>query len=194
MIKNKIFSTVLAFVSLLLIYSCEKDEEEMLFQNQYVFLEQHYYTQSELLEGYSPHVVFDFPTYSFDSSTGILTDYGENVEMNKSIQIILGTGSSASGDALSGGATKLLGIQKTPCKYADFNITNLDADGTVYFSYKDSVMVLLPNEEWLVTSSEIKEEIDNGDIIGIVKYTYTNRITNWGLLTKESFIKTDEFD
>ena len=189
--KNKIFSTALAFGSLLSIYSCEKDDEEMWFHNQYVFLEQHHFTQSELLEGYCSLLFFDFPTYSFDSSTGILTDYGENVEMNKSIQIILGTGSSASGDALSGGATGLLGIQKIPGNHSEFIITNLDADGTVYFSYKDSAMVLLSNEEWLVTSSEFKEEIDNGEIIGIVKYTYTNRITNWGLLPKESFIETE---
>lgn len=191
MIKNKIFSTALAFVGLLSIYSCDKDEEEMWFDNQYVFLEQHHFTQSELLEGSRPHLFFDFPTYSFDSSTGILTDYGEDVEMNKSIQIILGTGSSASGDVLSGEATRLLGIQKIPSNNSDFIITHLEANGTVYFSYNDSVMVLLPNEEWLSTSSEIKEEIDFNGEIGIVKYTYTNRITNWGIQAKESFIKTD---
>src|SRR5690606_22546697 len=119
------------------------------------------------------------------------TGYEETVEMNRSIQIILGTGASASGDVVSGEATQLHGIQKIPGKHSDFSITKLDADGTVYFSYKDSVMVLLPNEEWLSTSSEIKEETDyNGDS-GIVKYTYTNRITNWGKISKESFIITD---
>ncbi len=191
MIRNKIFSTVLAFVGLLSIYSCEKDEE-MWFDNQYVFLEQHHFTQSEVLEGNSSHLFIDFPMYSFDSSTGILTDYGENVEMNKSIQMIIGIGSSASGDAISGEATTLLGIQEIPGNHYDFIITNLEANGTVYFSYRDSLMVLLPNEEWLSTSSEIKEEIDDNGEIGIVKYTYTNRITNWGKLAKESFIKTDK--
>lgn len=191
MIKNKIFSTALAFVGLLSIYSCEKDEEEMWFDNQYVFLEQHHFTQSELLEGNTSHMFIDFPTYSFDSSTGILTDYGDNVEMNKSRQIILGIGSSASGDAMSGEGTTLLGVQKIPGKYYDFNITNIEANGTVYFSYRDSVMVLLPNEEWLRTSTEIKEELDDNGEIGIVKYTYTNRITNWGKLAKANFIKKD---
>lgn len=191
MIKNKIFSTALALVGLLSIYSCEKEEEEMWFDNQYVFLEQHHFTQSELLEGNSSHIFIDFPTYSFDSSTGILTDYGDNVEMNKSLQIILGTGSSARGDAMSGEATVLLGIEEISGYHTDFIITKLDPNGTVYFSYKDSVMMLLPNEEWLSTSSEIKEEIDDNGEIGIVKYTYINRITNWGKLAKESFIKAD---
>ncbi len=191
MIKNKIFSTVLAFVGLLSIYSCEKDEEEMWFDNQYVFLEQHHFTKSELLEGNSSHTFFDFPTYSFDSSTGILTDYGDKVEMNKSLQLILGLGSSASGDALSGEGTILLGIDDISRYHTDFIITNLEANGTVYFSYRDSVMVLLPNEEWLSTSSEIKEELDDNGKIGIIKYTYTNRITNWGKLAKENFIKKD---
>ena len=191
MIRNKIFSTALAFVGLLSVYSCEKDEE-MWFDNQYVFLEQHHFTQSEVLKGDSPHVFFDGPTYSFDSSTGILTDYGEDVEMNKSLQIILGIGSSASGDAISGEATALLGIEDISRYHTDFIITNIEANGTVYFSYRDSVMVLLPNEEWLRTSSEIKEELDDNGEIGIVKYTYTNRITNWGKLEKESFIKADK--
>ena len=191
MIKNKIFVTALAFVGLLSIYSCDKDEEEMWFDNQYVFLEQHHFTQSEVLEGNSSHMFIDFPTYSFDSSTGILTDYGDNVEMNKSLQIILGTGSSASGDALSGEGTMLLGIEDISRYHTDFIITNLDANGTVYFSYRDSVMVLLPNEEWLSTSSEIKEELDDNGEIGIIKYTYTNRITNWGKLAKENFIEKD---
>ncbi len=190
MIKNKIFLPVLAFVGLLSIYSCEKDEE-MWFDNQYVFLEQHHFTQSELLEGNSSHLFIDFPTYSFDSSTGILTDFGEDVEMNKSVQIILGIGSSASGDAMSGEATALLGIKDISGYHTDFNITNIEANGTVHFSYRDSVMVLLPNEEWLRTSSEIKEELDDNGEIGIVKYTYTNRITNWGKLAKENFIKKD---
>ena len=192
MARNKMFSTILALVSLLLIYSCEKEEEEMWFHNHYVFLEQHHFTQSELLEGYCYPIAFDFPTYVFDSSTGILTDYGENVEMNKSIQIILGTGESASGDALNGYFNELYSILELPSERYDFMITKLETDGTVHFSYKDSALVLLPNEEWLSTSSEIQEVIDNnGDTIGIVKYTYTDRITNWGLITKESFIETD---
>ena len=164
----------------------------MCFDNQYVFLEQHHFTQSELLEGNTSHMFIDFPTYSFDSSTGILTDYGDNVEMNKSRQIILGIGSSASGDAISGEATALLGIEDISRYHTDFIITNIEANGTVYFSYRDSVMVLLPNEEWLRTSSDIREEIDDNGEIGIVKYTYTNRITNWGKLPKESFIKEDK--
>lgn len=183
--KHRLFLTTFASFYLIFFYSCETNEE-IGYHNQYIFLEQHKFTQNERLEGEYNHLTFDFATYSFDSLTGILTDYLGNMKMNKSIRMVLGTGDSASGDALSGEATHLKGIQETPSEHNDFIITKIDDDGTVYFTYKDSTMVLLPNEKWMHISTEIVE-----DTLGTVKYTYTDRITNWGLLDKENFVEAD---
>lgn len=177
-----------------MVLGCEKSED-IWYSNQYVFLEQHMYEQSELLEGECHHLAFDFPTYYFDSSTGILSDFGGNVTMDKSLKMVLGTGASASGDASSGAATILRGINELPVEDAKFTITNIEADGTVYFSYKDSSMILQPNEEWVSTVTEITEQLDwNGDTLGVIKFTYTDRITNWGLLDKKDFVETSEND
>lgn len=175
---------------ILMVLGCEKSED-IWYSSQYVFLEQHMYEQSELLEGECHHLAFDFPTYYFDSLTGILSDFGWNVTMDKSLKMVLGTGASASGDASSGAATILRSINELPVEDAKFTITNIEADGTVYFSYKDSSMILQPNEEWVTTVTEITEQLDwNGDTLGVIKFTYTDRITNWGLLDKKAFVET----
>lgn len=191
--RNKIihcfYATLMVFISLLLMSSCEK-YEEIWYHNQYIFLEQHRHEQSELLEGECVHLLFDFPSYHFDSSTGILTDYGGNIEMNKSLIMVLGTGTSASGDASNGAATGLHEVQEIPDDHSNFKITKIDTDGTVYFSYSDSTIMLHTNEEWLNVLTKTSKQIDwNGDTLGTIKYTYTDRITNWGLLNKKAFVE-----
>jgi hypothetical protein len=181
-------------ILILMFPGCEK-AEEIWHSNQYVFLEQHEHEQSELLEGECHHLAFDFPTYYFDSSAGVLSDFGGNVTMDKSLKMVLGTGASAGGDASSGAATILRGINELPDEDAKFTITKIEANGTVYFSYKDSAMILQPNEDWVSTVTEITEQLDwNGDTLGVIKFTYTDRITNWGLLDKKDFVETSEND
>ena len=195
MIKDKIFRAILPLAILISMYSCEKDEE-MWYHNQFVFLEHESYVDTEFLKGVEFYVCGGGPTYSFDPSTKILTDRGDNVYMDKSIQIVLGSPLMESGpNAMGVLGPGLYPIKDLPCDFYDFKITKLEEDGTVHFSYKDTTMVLLPNEEWLSTSSsEIREYLDeNGNISSRVRYTYTERITNWGLLMKESF-KYDSYE
>ena len=129
--------------------SCQ--DEPIWFDSKYVFLEQHMSEYSEFLKGnMSALLFFDFPTYDYNQNSKTLTYYG-NLDMTKRTMMLLGTGVSAYGVASSGAATGLDEVHELPHEKYDLVVTRLDDDGTVYFTYKDSAMVLFPNEEWSKT-------------------------------------------
>ena len=191
---NTLFIAIFSFVSLNIICSCQKETDPWHY-NQYVFLEQYLHEHSELVEGECHHLTFDFPAYGLNPSTGILEDIMGSVILDTSLIMILGTGASANGVASSGESSALDGIHDLPAEHLHFTITKIEPDGTAHFIYKDSAMILRPLKEWLHTSVEVIDCFDgNGDTIGKVKFTYNNRITNWGLLDKEAFVGADYFD
>ena len=191
--KNRwICKGICVFVFSVIFFSCEKVEIESWYQKQYVFLEQHLYEHSELIEGECLHQCIGSPIYGFDSLAGTLNVWTNRIKMNESIVMVLGEGLSLNGDAGSGICTGISSIETLPHKQINFIITKIDSKGVIYFQYKDSAIILFPNEEWVNISNSILPAIEwNGDTIGYVKYTYTDRIKNWGLLKKDKFIEVE---
>lgn len=188
----------------------------MWFDNEYVFLEQHLSIYSEKISGMvgPPTLFVDFPTYFYnpttkefygeirgiyDSGTGNVTN---NVITGKTM-ILLGMGESHGGIASSGEGTSLFEVHSLPYDKYNLIVKSIEEDGTVHFNYKDSSMTLSPDEEWSVvwtksdTFIDNFEDWDNIDIVTgdpyviadtvIIKWTYQDRVTNWGLLEKDQF-------
>lgn len=189
-------------LTILLFLNCQK-EEPMWFDSQYVFLEVNNSIHNEVIEGkYWGHVEWDgFGYYSYDHSDGTLLSMSwDEVEMTDDTKMILGSMISENGDVSGGYAAALHEIHDLPSSSSNLNITQIDEDGTVYFTYKDSSMVLVPNEEWTKTWTELKTKVhqitdwneEAGEDVTwidtlIIQYTYNDRITNWGLLEKSKF-------
>lgn len=181
-------------VTMLFLSSCQKDDP-MWFDNEYVFLEQHLSEYSEFVKGdFWSHLCIDFPMYQFDSNTGTIVCVGD-FDMTKKTRMVLGMGMSASGVASSGAGTGVDEVHNLPYERYNLTVERIDEDGTVYFSYKDSSMVLSPDEEWLTVTTKMDTSTwenfnpetgtEYTDTI-IVKWTYTDRVTNWGKLEKEN--------
>ncbi|WP_303918001.1 hypothetical protein [Draconibacterium sediminis] len=208
------YSFILLILTLFL-SSCHKDEP-MWFDNEYVFLEQHLIVYSEKISGmFDPsHVCVDFPTYFYNPQTKDF--YGEiernydsatgNVTTNTitgETMILLGMGESHSGIASSGEGTSLYEVHSLPYNRYNLIVKSIEEDGTVHFNYKDSSMTLSPDEEWSVVWTKLDTFIDNfedwdniDNVTGypyviadtmIIKWTYLDRVTNWGLLEKDQF-------
>lgn len=202
----------LFLLTILLLTSCREDNEPLWFDEQYVFLELIQQGYNEVIEGEDwNHLEWDgFGNYSFDRSDGtlwgvpLLSTEGswDEVEMTGSTQMILGSKSSDNGDVVGGYGASLHEIHYLPTTVYKLNVTRIDEDGAVYFTYNDSSMVLVANEEWSKTWTQLEteiHEIDDWDEWGervtwtdtlLVKYTYHDRITNWGLLEKSQFLST----
>ncbi|MCY1720454.1 hypothetical protein OU798_08890 [Prolixibacteraceae bacterium Z1-6] len=195
----------LFLLSLFFLTSCH--DEPMWYDNEYVFLEQHKSIYSEKICGvFNPSLLYvDFPMYIFDQGTKALT--GE-VSLTDKIQMVLGTGESHSGIASSGAGTGLEEVHSLPHLGHGITVENIDENGTVYFTYKDSSMTLAPDEEWSTTWTKLDtsflqyEDWDNytgfGDVeilmdTMIILWTYHDRVTNWGLLEKNQFVNWDDY-
>lgn len=182
-------------VTMLFLSSCEEDAP-MWFDNEYVFLEQHLSEYSEFVKGdFSMHVCIDFPMYQFDSNKGTILCYSD-FDMTKKTRMALGMGMSASGVASSGAGTGVEEVNDLPYERFNLTIERIDEDGTVYFSYKDSSMVLSPDEEWSTVTTRLdtitwenmdEETYELFEDTTVIQYTYTDRVTHWGKLNKEDF-------
>ena len=180
---------------MILLAGCNKDEP-MWFDKDYVFLEQHFSEYSEFIKGdFCPHLCIDFPTYEYNPYAKSIVSYSD-FDMNKKTIMALGMGMSASGVASSGAGTGLYEVHELPYETNSLTVNSIDEDGKAHFNYKDSFFVLSPNEEWLIISTKLDtliwENLDPETYLEytdttIIKYTYTDRITNWGILEKENF-------
>ena len=183
--KKGLITIVIATVSLIFIYGCEKNKEEdwIISTDKCVFIDHHININGELIEGnYQGGLNIDFPTYNFDEKSKILN--GEfNFEINKSLKIIYGNGSSLSGIIGAGAATGLYGIYDLPYVKGKFEIRQIEPDGTVYIQYNDSLIVLKSNEEWMNKSSEIDIQ-DYGEGIAKANIITTDKIVNYGIIEK----------
>jgi len=178
----------------------------MWFDSQYVFLEQHKSGYNEVIKGEAyGHIEYDGGGwYQFDESertlTGILWSAYESwnpVEIKGNTKILVATGASDSGDVEGGTVIGLYEIHDIPKTVSSLTVKSIGEDGTVHFSYKDSSMVLSPNEEWFAITSKLDTLINQNtntetqelyyDTL-IVRYTYNDRITNWGFLEKDEFL------
>ena len=186
--KNKyikgLISIVIAIVSFIIIYSCEKNQEDwVISSDKCVFIDHHININGELIEGnYQGGLNIDFPTYNFDKKSKIL--HGEfDFEINKSLLIIYGNGRSLSGIIGAGAATGLYGIYDLPYVRGKFEIKKIEPDGTVYIQYNNLLIVLKSNEEWENVSFEIDVQ-DYGEGIAKANIITTDKIVNYGIIEK----------
>lgn len=177
-----IFLTLIT--SLLFLVGCEKDEENWIINSdKYVFVDHHVSRHGETIEGnYVGGLHIDFPTYSYDESSktlGGIIDF----EINKSLKVIYGDGTSISGVIGSGIAAGLTGIYDIPYANGRFEIQQIEPNGTVHIQYMDSIIVLKSNEEWVNVTTEIITQ-DYGEEIARANITTIDRFVNYGIIEK----------
>lgn len=154
----------------------------------YLFVEHHIHTHGDLLSGPEPPLLqIDFPTYSFDVDSGILTGI-VIFDINSNLKIIFGSGSCLSGTAGGGCGTGLSGINAIPFQRGNFEILKMDDDGKIVFEYDDEVHALNAGEEWK-TELSYNDTVNVEGIKSISKITETDRITNFGYLDKSKIRK-----
>jgi len=154
----------------------------------YLFVEHHIHKHGILLSGPQPPLLqIDFPTYSFDADSAILTGI-INFGIEDNLKIIFGSGSCLSGTAGGGCGTGLSGINAIPFQRENYKILKMDEKGKIVFEYNNSVNALNAGEEW-------KNEVTYNDTIAvegkksISKITVTDRITNFGFIEKSKIRK-----
>lgn len=200
--RNKIVSAVLlGFVLAGLVFAAgcisDRDAGQVSVEgqgsaglnNEYVFLEHHVNEYGELVEGNDyPYMCVDFPTYWFDEENRVLGIYaGMPVpfEINESLIMIVGDGSSISGAIGSGAGTGTDGVYSLPYKGYDFEILSVSEEGTVEISYRNETIVLEAGEKW----ENIEFSTDqNDEPYAVVNITTTDTFTNYG------FVKADNIE
>jgi hypothetical protein len=163
-------------------------EEHILPADRCVFVDHHVHVDGVLLEGESRGLMIDFPTYSFDPEGRKLTGF-VNFDVNDSLLVVYGDGSSLGGAMGGGAATMLSGAYALPYSQYGLTISSVEADGSVTIEYKNETILLSPGEDWALTTSEI-QALDNYDgNRSMINVTTRDRIVNYGLLNKNDIVK-----
>jgi hypothetical protein len=147
--------------------------------DEYVFIDHHIHTGGVLIAGTYQELMIDFPTYQFDQGTGTL-EGSIGFEIDEGLKAIYGSGSSLSGCAGGGAATRLTGVYEVPYEHNGFTIERIEPDGTAHIEYDGESIVLASGEEWVKEYSRI-------EILppfGVGRLTTTDEIVNYGILDK----------
>lgn len=180
------FSILTAFL-LLISVSCSKDDHDPSLDS-YLFLEQHTTVSGELISGPEPPLLqIDFPTYTFDETTGIL-DGVINFTTDDKLKMIYGSGTCLSGTAGGGCGTGLTGVYSVPFQRGTFELLKLDEDGNVVFMYNNEVHDLKPGEEWSEQTTRLDTVMVDTEI-SISSITTTERMKNYGFREKVNIQK-----
>jgi parallel beta-helix repeat protein len=143
----------------------------------YPFLEVWTHEHGEAISGNPARIMIDFPTYSLENSS-LVTFFP--MELDPSLNTIIGIGSSLSGD-LGGGASSIL-YQATELPYTADNFTILSMDENVLIAdYFGERLVLGPGESW----ENVTEELETTEL-ATLKVTRTRTVYNHGLVTLET--------
>jgi len=179
-----IFALILSLFGVGCVQLNEIDTNE-ISSDEYVFLEHHLNTDGENLEGTYPFLYIDFPTYSFDRTTGVLAGM-ISFPINNSLKAVYGDGTSRSGHYGSGSGTRLSGIYSFPYENDGLRITSIEGNGTIHIKYRNSDLILKSGESWedITTKIEIYP-----DLMCSIRLTETDTIINHGIL-KKSDIKS----
>ncbi len=192
-LKNGLILTIITSFILFLVFSCEKNQEEdwIIGSDKCVFIDHHINTHGELIKGnYFEGPQIDFPTYTFSAETNILS--GDiNFQLNNTLKIIYGNGSSLSGLAGGGAGTGLSGVYELPYEQGVFKIMDLESNGTVHLLYNDSSIVLNSNEEWVNITSRIDTQ-DFAEGIAKANLITTDKFVNHGIIKKANIEKWGE--
>ena len=143
-------------------------------EGRYLLLESWTYVRGEALEGGPRELMIDFPTYRLDEESGVLVSY-RPLSLNSSVKLIVGEGTSLSGDVGSGVSSQIVGIYNLPADLNDYVRIVSVSD--------DDVVLRLAGEEVTLSPGESREqtweyiETWAGGKMRIVK---TIRVTNKG--------------
>jgi len=120
----------------------------------------------------------DFPTYYYENETGQLhTDIQPN--LTEKTLLILGRGTSLSGDSGSGAGTALEYYETLDPSVTGLEIVDLARDGTITIQTEGGVKNLKPGERY--QHVELLNQTEGGCII---EETRTRSIANWGFINK----------
>jgi hypothetical protein len=194
MMKNKRILigllVILVVISIILVSGCGQEEPKKEWEigsDKYVFVDHHIHIHGELIEGEYPFMFIDFPTYSFDKETSTLRGMID-FDINATLKIVYGSGSSLSGCVGSGAGTVLSGVYELPYEHDGLKIVKIEPDGTAHIEYNGVSIILNTGEELVNTISKIDAQ-QFGDQIGKANLTITDRIVNYGILDKSKIEK-----
>lgn len=156
----------------------QKTPSGMPTSTEYAFIDHQTYTDGRLINGSYPALMIDFPTYRFDTEKGTLEGMVP-FEINESLKIIYGKGTSLSGDLGGGSSSILNGAYRLPCSFGAFTVEGFTDDGAVHLKYKNDTLVLEPGERW----TDIRTVNETTSTYSIEK-TVTETITYYGIMQK----------
>ncbi|HEY9059890.1 MAG TPA: dockerin type I domain-containing protein [Pseudobacteroides sp.] len=143
-------------------------------KNQFLFVDAHIYKEGRGNVG--PGMMIDFPTYTYSAANKMLTSYIEVANYNANTNVIIGSGTSITGTAGGGAATRLNAYNT----YAYEGLYYFDSNLTVHFFMNGAWRTVAVGEEWAET---IEQKTETG---GVFLITYT--INNYGLHEKGRFM------
>lgn len=163
------------------------ETEWKLSPDKYIFIDLHVHKYGVSIKGEYRGPMIDFPTYNFNNVKKTLS--GKiNFKVNKKLKIVIGRGTSLSGNAGSGRATRLEGIYNLPYKDNNLEIFDVDIDGTVQLIYQGEPITLKSRDVWSNSTAEIDEQEFRGKKAS-AKIITTYRIRNYGILEKSKIFK-----
>lgn len=122
----------------------------------------------------------DFPTYYYDNETSQLRT-GIQPNLTEKTLLILGRGTSLSGDKGSGAGTALEYYDTLDPSVTGLEIVDLVKDGTIALQTEEGVKSLKPGERY--QHVELLNTTEGGCVI---EETHTYSIANWGFINKSS--------
>jgi hypothetical protein len=125
----------------------------------------------------------DFPTYFYDNETGQLGT-GIPPNLTEKTLLILGRGTSLSGDSGSGAGTALEYYDTLDPAVTGLEIVDLARNGTITLQTDEGVRSLKPGERY-----QHVEVLNNTKGGCVIEETHTHSIANWGFINKSS-VKT----
>jgi len=149
-------------------------------QSQFAFIEFFQTSEGKVLQGKVPSGRrIDSPTYSFNKDTRDLQVFRSNDFAVDSLVAVLGTGKILKGAAGSGVSSLLIGVNKLPFSYSDFEILKIDSK-SASVRYKSENITLQIGQEW----TQLKTQTDTIKLeeVSVVEILSTTRIQFHGFL------------
>ncbi|AKB85217.1 hypothetical protein [Methanococcoides methylutens] len=165
------------------------EDESAGFEN-ILFLDHHINSHGEFIEGDTwPMLAIDFPTYYFDEENQALhiTAPREPFEVNSSLMMIAGDGSSLSGVIGMGAGTMTYAAYSLPHEVNSYEVISISKEGTVVISYNDEEIVIEAGEKW-ENIENTTEESEEGQPYAKVNITTTDTFINYGFLEKGDIV------
>ncbi len=162
-VRWKIFVLVSLITSLLLLFSLfflsPSEVGRRAESGEYIFLEFWVNEHGKILEGKPFNLFIDFPKYWLNEDSHVLEGFvnSEFIQLNSSLKLIYGSGTSLSGGIGGGTASDLFGVYSLPFKdkTANLEIKDLSGDGTVVVRVNEASISLNPGGKWKSTFKTI---------------------------------------